>query len=202
MRRLAAPLARGTAALATALLASAAIEPARGQARLDAALLERADRSKAAVPVILRLRSAPPALAEAPPEALRALGDRLAAKPGAVRLGRGLAQPDRLTAFVDGAGLRSLAADPEVVEIVPNTPFALPRSQAVADLIGGQVDYHEGYVVSLAVDRDVTVAASPPPTGLVNSLPRCGRSPKGRGLVAFWHPSKKSCAREIPPSNG
>ena len=83
--------------------------------------------------MILRLRSAPPALAEAPPEALRALGDRLAAKPGAVRLGRGLAQPDRLTAFVDGAGLRSLAADPEVVEIVPNTPFALPRSQAVAD---------------------------------------------------------------------
>lgn len=35
------------------------------------------------------------------------------------------------------------------------------RAPGRVNLIGGQVDYHEGYVVSLAVDRDVTVAAAP-----------------------------------------
>ena len=32
------------------------------------------------------------------------------------------------------------------------------RAPGRVNLIGGQVDYHEGWVVSMAIDRDVQVA--------------------------------------------
>jgi galactokinase len=35
------------------------------------------------------------------------------------------------------------------------------RAPGRVNLIGGQVDYHEGWVVSMAIDRDVRVAATP-----------------------------------------
>jgi galactokinase len=35
------------------------------------------------------------------------------------------------------------------------------RAPGRVNLIGGQVDYHEGWVVSMAIDRDVVVTASP-----------------------------------------
>jgi len=35
------------------------------------------------------------------------------------------------------------------------------RAPARVNLIGGQVDYHEGIVVGIAIDRDVTVSAAP-----------------------------------------
>jgi galactokinase len=39
------------------------------------------------------------------------------------------------------------------------TPSRTFRAPGRVNLIGGQVDYHEGWVVSLAIDRDVTVTA-------------------------------------------
>ena len=35
------------------------------------------------------------------------------------------------------------------------------RAPGRVNLIGGQVDYHEGWVVSMAIDREVRIAASP-----------------------------------------
>src|SRR3954468_1957093 len=43
-------------------------------------------------------------------------------------------------------------------------PVRAPRSFRApgrVNLIGGQVDYHEGWVVSMAIDRDVTVTERP-----------------------------------------
>jgi galactokinase len=42
----------------------------------------------------------------------------------------------------------------------PRTPVRRYRAPGRVNLIGGQVDYHEGLVVSMAVDREVTVEAS------------------------------------------
>jgi galactokinase len=41
------------------------------------------------------------------------------------------------------------------------------RAPGRVNLIGGQVDYHEGWIVSLAIDRDVVVGASPRDDGRV-----------------------------------
>jgi galactokinase len=41
------------------------------------------------------------------------------------------------------------------------------RAPGRVNLIGGQVDYHEGWVVSMAIDRDVVVAARPRSDGRV-----------------------------------
>lgn len=41
------------------------------------------------------------------------------------------------------------------------------RAPGRVNLIGGQVDYHEGWVVSMAIDRDVVVTVRPRPDGRV-----------------------------------
>jgi len=41
------------------------------------------------------------------------------------------------------------------------------RAPGRVNLIGGQVDYHEGWVVSMAIDRDVRVVVEPRPDGRV-----------------------------------
>ncbi len=41
------------------------------------------------------------------------------------------------------------------------------RAPGRVNLIGGQVDYHEGWVVSLAIDRDVVIEASTRPDGRI-----------------------------------
>jgi galactokinase len=43
------------------------------------------------------------------------------------------------------------------------------RAPGRVNLIGGQVDYHEGWVVSMAIDRDVIVNASPRADGRVHA---------------------------------
>jgi galactokinase len=43
------------------------------------------------------------------------------------------------------------------------------RAPGRVSLIGGQVDYHEGWVVSMAIDRDVVVTARPRADGLVTA---------------------------------
>ncbi len=49
----------------------------------------------------------------------------------------------------------------------PGTPSRTYRAPGRVNLIGGQVDYHEGWVVSLAIDRDVVVRATPRRDGRV-----------------------------------
>ncbi len=46
-------------------------------------------------------------------------------------------------------------------------PTRTYRAPGRVNLIGGQVDYHEGWVVSLAIDRDIVVRASTRPDGRV-----------------------------------
>src|SRR3954467_9907225 len=41
------------------------------------------------------------------------------------------------------------------------------RAPGRVNLIGGQVDYHEGWVVSMAIDRDVRVAVEPRADGRI-----------------------------------
>ena len=53
------------------------------------------------------------------------------------------------------------------------------RAPGRVNLIGGQVDYHEGWVVSMAIDHDVTVAVYPRPDGRV-----IARSQDLAGVVA------------------
>ena len=85
---------------------------------------------------------------------------------------------------------------------------SLPRARARVNLIGGQVDYHEGWVVSMAIDRDVVVAArtarrrarrralarprrapsTSPPTAA--TIPQRGRSPRG----AARSPASSACS--------
>jgi len=48
-----------------------------------------------------------------------------------------------------------------------NPGAATFRAPGRVNLIGGQVDYHEGWVVSLAIDRDVRVRATPRSDGRV-----------------------------------
>src|SRR5215467_5845912 len=43
------------------------------------------------------------------------------------------------------------------------------RAPGRVNLIGGQVDYHEGFVVSMATDRDVRVRAVPRSDGRVTA---------------------------------
>jgi galactokinase len=43
------------------------------------------------------------------------------------------------------------------------------RAPGRVNLIGGQVDYHEGWVVSMAIDRDVVVTAHPRPDGRISA---------------------------------
>src|SRR6516162_8961534 len=43
------------------------------------------------------------------------------------------------------------------------------RAPGRVNLIGGQVDYHEGFVVSMAIDRDVRVLAVPRSDGRVTA---------------------------------
>ncbi|MGO9874451.1 MAG: galactokinase [Acidimicrobiia bacterium] len=52
------------------------------------------------------------------------------------------------------------------------------RAPGRVNLIGGQVDYHEGWVVSMAIDRDVVVTARPRTDGRV-----VGRSHDLEGVV-------------------
>jgi galactokinase len=47
--------------------------------------------------------------------------------------------------------------------------MAVYRAPGRVNLIGGQVDYHEGWVVSMAIDRDVTVRASARDDGRVHA---------------------------------
>lgn len=124
------PGRRALLALAAALpLATAAFGPAAAGVELPAALVERADRLRGRLPVIVRLRGERLELGAAALR-LEGLASRLA---GAVPFGATLrADPARVTALVDGARLRALAADPEVEEIVPNTAFALPRAEAAS----------------------------------------------------------------------
>ena len=46
------------------------------------------------------------------------------------------------------------------------------RAPGRVNLIGGQVDYHEGWVVSMAIDRDVRVRASPRNDGRIRARSR------------------------------
>ncbi len=111
------------------LAGTAFVATARAAVELPAAVIERADRSRGRLPVIVRLRGAPtdPTTVAA---RLRGLSTRMA---GVVPLGATLrSAPERVTALVDGPRLRALAADPEVEEIVPNTAFTLPRAEAGA----------------------------------------------------------------------
>ena len=50
--------------------------------------------------------------------------------------------------------------------------MALYRAPGRVNLIGGQVDYHEGWVVSMAIDHDVTVRASARADGRVHAESR------------------------------
>jgi len=43
------------------------------------------------------------------------------------------------------------------------------RAPGRVNLIGGQIDYHEGWVVSLAIDRDVVVRATASDDGRVTA---------------------------------
>src|SRR5262249_3550488 len=43
------------------------------------------------------------------------------------------------------------------------------RAPGRVNLIGGQVDYHEGWVVSMAIDRDVVVRATPRDDGRITA---------------------------------
>lgn len=131
-------------------LAGAALEPARAAVELPAALIERADRLRGRLPVIVRLRGERPEPAAAAAR-LEGLAARLA---GTVPFGALLrADPGRVTALVDGARLRELAADPEVEEIVPNTAFTLPRVEAAAGepspLPGAPEDAGRGTLVAI-----------------------------------------------------
>ncbi|BCX19687.1 MAG: hypothetical protein KatS3mg117_3369 [Geminicoccaceae bacterium] len=144
------------AALLAALpLSGGTGEPAFAATDLPAALIERADRSRARLPVIVKLRREP-----SDDAGVKARTAGLAARmAGAVPLGPSLrAAPERVTAWVDGERLRQLAADPDVAEIVPNTAFALPRAEASATvaspLPGAPADAGRGALVAI-VDTGV-----------------------------------------------
>ncbi|MCX8100023.1 MAG: S8 family serine peptidase [Geminicoccaceae bacterium] len=116
---------RLAALLLALLLLAGAAGTAAAATDLPAALIERADRLRGRLPVIVRLRGERPDPTAAAAR-LRSLATRMA---GTVPFGAPLrAAPERVTALVDGERLRALAADPEVVEIVPNTAFAVPRA--------------------------------------------------------------------------
>lgn len=140
-------------------LATAAFcAPAEAAVELPAALIERADRLRGRLPVIVRLRGERPEPA-ATAARLEGLAARLA---GAVPFGATLrADPGRVTALVDGARLRQLAADPEVEEIVPNTAFTLPRAEAAAGepspLPGAPLEAGRGALVAI-LDTGVDAA--------------------------------------------
>ena len=58
---------------------------------------------------------------------------------------------------------------------MPRGLCAMPerfRAPGRVNLIGGQVDYHEGWVVSMAIDRDVVVNARPRADGRI--VAQCG----------------------------
>ena len=80
----------------------------------------------------------------------------------------------------------------------PRASCAMPerrfRAPARVNLIGGQVDYHEGIVVSMAIDRDVVVAIEPRADGRIArpvGRPRRHRRHRGRRL-------RRSRARSSP----
>jgi subtilisin family serine protease len=149
------------AVLSTALpLCLGTAVPAIAATDLPAALIERADRLRGRLPVIVRLRSERP-----DPAAAAATRDRLAARmAGAVPIDASLrAAPERVTALVDGERLRALAADPDVLEIVPNTAFALPWAEASpsapSPLPGAPAEAGRGALVAIV---DTGVDASHP----------------------------------------
>src|SRR4051812_11533838 len=46
------------------------------------------------------------------------------------------------------------------------------RAPGRVNLIGGQVDYHDGWVVSMAIDRDVRIASTPRTDGRIHARSR------------------------------
>jgi galactokinase len=70
------------------------------------------------------------------------------------------------------------------------------RAPGRVNLIGGQVDYHEGWVVSMAIDRDVTVTARPRLDGRV-----IARSQDLAGVVAVAADASDD-PRDIQPAWG
>lgn len=67
------------------------------------------------------------------------------------------------------------------------------RAPGRVNLIGGQVDYHEGFVVSMAIDRDVVVRARPRNDGVVSA-----RSAEFAGTVSFDTRAPVEAARVEP----
>jgi galactokinase len=67
------------------------------------------------------------------------------------------------------------------------------RAPGRVNLIGGQVDYHEGFVVSMAIDRDVVVRARPRDDGVVSA-----RSAEFAGTVSFDTRAPVEAARVEP----